>query len=78
MLLHGYKLRPMDDDTSTESKRDFLKPKVKAVYNLFHPHDPVAYRIEPLVDKSFASSRPVMIPYTKGGLTVYSLEIRNV
>lgn len=30
-------------------------------YNLFHPHDPVAYRIEPLMDVSLADCRPLTV-----------------
>ncbi|KAH8480395.1 hypothetical protein H0E87_030597 [Populus deltoides] len=42
-------------------------PACRQLLNIFHPFDPVAYRIEPLVCKEFISKRPVIIPYHKGG-----------
>ncbi|KAI9205292.1 DDHD domain-containing protein [Polychytrium aggregatum] len=44
------------------------RPLVRGLYNIFHPHDPVAYRIEPLVDPKLASIKPHYLQYTKGGL----------
>ncbi|KAI8801016.1 DDHD domain-containing protein [Cladochytrium replicatum] len=70
LLLRGDKLRarmngvPFDPKTEIGSAR----PKCKAVYNIFHPHDPVAYRMEPIVSRIHVSSKPVFIQYTKGGL----------
>ncbi|KAI3524537.1 hypothetical protein L1887_03195 [Cichorium endivia] len=42
-------------------------PSCRQMFNIFHPFDPVAYRVEPLVCKDFVNSRPVIIPYHKGG-----------
>ena len=42
-------------------------PACRQMFNIFHPFDPVAYRIEPLVCKEYLSKRPVIIPYHKGG-----------
>ncbi|KAH1065019.1 hypothetical protein J1N35_030006 [Gossypium stocksii] len=42
-------------------------PACRQMLNIFHPYDPVAYRIEPLVCKEHISKRPVIIPYHKGG-----------
>ncbi|WCJ32629.1 Phospholipase SGR2 [Euphorbia peplus] len=42
-------------------------PACRRMFNIFHPFDPVAYRIEPLVCKTFIDKRPVIIPYHKGG-----------
>eukprot|EP00899_Mesostigma_viride_P012810 jgi/Mesvir1/2152/Mv16669-RA.2 len=33
-------------------------PSVRRVINLFHPHDPVAYRLEPLIASELAKSKP--------------------
>jgi hypothetical protein len=30
-------------------------------YNIFHPYDPVAYRVEPLVDEAFAELDPIRV-----------------
>ncbi|KAK7341042.1 hypothetical protein VNO80_23966 [Phaseolus coccineus] len=42
-------------------------PACRQLFNIFHPYDPVAYRIEPLVCKEYISQRPVLIPYHRGG-----------
>ncbi|KAG4388775.1 hypothetical protein AAZX31_09G214700 [Glycine max] len=42
-------------------------PACRQMFNIFHPYDPVAYRIEPLVCKEYISQRPVLIPYHRGG-----------
>lgn len=42
-------------------------PSCRQMYNIFHPFDPVAYRVEPLVCKEYVSKRPVIIPYHRGG-----------
>ncbi|KXJ22983.1 SEC23-interacting protein [Exaiptasia diaphana] len=44
---------------------DYQLPTCQKFYNIFHPFDPVAYRVEPLVDSTFAL-RPVMLPHHKG------------
>lgn len=48
---------------------DHLINNVKAFYNIFHPSDPVSYRIEPLVEPKAAAMAPDTVPYTRGGLT---------
>ncbi|VDM19555.1 unnamed protein product [Wuchereria bancrofti] len=34
---------------------------LKRVYNIFHPYDPVAYRLEPLVHKQYRLIRPIKL-----------------
>ncbi|CAI7795361.1 unnamed protein product, partial [Closterium sp. NIES-53] len=41
-------------------------PACRHVLNIFHPHDPVAYRLEPLVSPQLASVPPVLMPYHRG------------
>uniref|UniRef100_A0AC35FS09 DDHD domain-containing protein n=1 Tax=Panagrolaimus sp. PS1159 TaxID=55785 RepID=A0AC35FS09_9BILA len=36
---------------------------VKHIYNIFHPYDPVAYRLEPLYDSHYKHIRPVKLFY---------------
>lgn len=43
-------------------------PKVEQLYNIFHPSDPIAYRIEPLISRAMSSLKPQALPYTKKGL----------
>lgn len=42
-------------------------PACQQMLNIFHPFDPVAYRLEPLVCKEYINRRPVIIPYHRGG-----------
>lgn len=42
-------------------------PKCQNFYNIFHPSDPVSYRVEPLVSKHAAKLKPYPMPYTKAG-----------
>ncbi|KAJ4843910.1 hypothetical protein Tsubulata_034436 [Turnera subulata] len=50
-----------------EENIDEEMPACLQMFNIFHPFDPVAYRIEPLVCKEYVSKRPVIIPYHRGG-----------
>lgn len=43
-------------------------PKCQELYNIFHPTDPISYRIEPLISPAMASMKPQPLPYTKKGL----------
>ncbi|CAN8313834.1 unnamed protein product [Cochlearia groenlandica] len=42
-------------------------PACRRMFNIFHPYDPVAYRVEPLVCKEYLPKRPIIIPYHRGG-----------
>ena len=47
-------------------RKDFVAPpSCSHFYNLFHPYDPVAYRIEPLVAAAMRQVSPVRISYQK-------------
>lgn len=43
-------------------------PKCAEFFNIFHPTDPIAYRIEPLISSAMSSLKPQALPYTKRGL----------
>lgn len=43
-------------------------PKCRDLYNIFHPSDPVGYRIEPLVSPAMASLKPQPLPSVKRSL----------
>jgi hypothetical protein len=58
--LHSYGVTGLPDSTSS--------PKVRQLYNIFHPSDPISYRIEPLVSPSMAALKPQALPYTKKGI----------
>lgn len=40
-------------------------PKVEQLFNIFHPSDPISYRLEPLISPAMASLKPQQLPYTK-------------
>jgi hypothetical protein len=46
--------------------REFCLPTCPGFFNIFHPYDPVAYRVEPLIDQEMAKLRPMVIPHHKG------------
>ncbi|KJZ77417.1 hypothetical protein HIM_03141 [Hirsutella minnesotensis 3608] len=43
-------------------------PKVDQLFNIFHPSDPISYRLEPLISQAMASLKPQLLPYTKKGI----------
>lgn len=43
-------------------------PKCKQVFNIFHPTDPISYRIEPLISSAMSTLKPQPLPYTKRGI----------
>lgn len=45
---------------------DFVLPTCPKFYNIFHPYDPIAYRIETLIDVNMVNVPPVIIPHHKG------------
>ncbi|KAH8250697.1 hypothetical protein KR038_008035 [Drosophila bunnanda] len=55
---------------------DFHLPTCPGFYNIFHPFDPVAYRIEALVNPDMNGIRPVLIPHHKGRKRMH-LELRE-
>lgn len=55
-------------ETSNAFSVTVSSPKVGQFFNIFHPTDPIAYRIEPLISTAMATLKPQPIPYTKKGL----------
>ena len=51
-------------------RQDFSLPRCSRVFNIFHPYDPVAYRIEPLISRDNAYAEPEIITHWKGGFRV--------
>ncbi|XP_059473990.1 proline-rich protein 36-like [Neocloeon triangulifer] len=56
--------------------KDFVLPTCPAYYNIFHPYDPVAYRMEGLISAELGKSRPVLIPHHKGRKRMH-IELRE-
>ncbi|KAF2753594.1 DDHD-domain-containing protein [Pseudovirgaria hyperparasitica] len=65
---------PMDDPfmASSPAVESFdlvvSSPKCQAIYNIFHPTDPISYRIEPLISPAMSTLKPQPLPYTKRGI----------
>ncbi|XP_012539390.1 uncharacterized protein LOC105838396 isoform X2 [Monomorium pharaonis] len=45
---------------------NFTLPTCPAFFNIFHPFDPVAYRVESLINPEACKFRPMLIPHHKG------------
>lgn len=43
-------------------------PRVAQMFNIFHPSDPISYRIEPLISPAMSTLKPQLLPYTKKGI----------
>jgi hypothetical protein len=43
-------------------------PLCKQIFNIFHPTDPISYRIEPLISPAMAGLKAQPLPYTKKGI----------
>ena len=60
-----------------ESLGDNYKlPTCDYMYNIFHPFDPIAYRLEPLINSNFANFKPAQIPHHKGRKRLH-LELKD-
>lgn len=53
---------------SIESDIPASRPKCSQIFNIFHPTDPISYRIEPLISPAMATLKPQPLPYTKRGI----------
>jgi hypothetical protein len=66
---------PLEDPfspTAAEQEHAFdittSSPLCKQVFNIFHPTDPISYRIEPLIAPAMADLKAQPLPYTKKGI----------
>ncbi|KAF2134869.1 DDHD-domain-containing protein [Dothidotthia symphoricarpi CBS 119687] len=66
---------PLDDPFSpTAAERNHAfdittsSPLCKQIFNIFHPTDPISYRIEPLISPSMSALKAQPLPYTKKGI----------
>lgn len=55
---------------------EFHLPTCPRMFNIFHPFDPVAYRLEPLVNPAACNHKPVLMPHHKGRKRLH-LELRE-
>lgn len=66
-------LGPAAAQSSKNSDADILSitvssPKCHQLFNIFHPADPISYRLEPLISAAMSSLKPQPLPYTKRGI----------
>ena len=54
----------------------FRFPTCPRFYNIFHPFDPVAYRLEPAFDPAYAGRPPVVVPHHAGGVRMH-VQLQN-
>ncbi|KAJ3312040.1 hypothetical protein HDV04_003427 [Boothiomyces sp. JEL0838] len=69
LLLGGYHLQPPIKETTKITPGKHSRPIVRQLYNIYHPYDPVAHRIEPLFSHRMSSLKPHPVIYSKGGIT---------
>ena len=43
-------------------------PKCNQLFNIFHPADPISYRLEPLISPAMSTLKPQPLPYIKKGM----------
>ncbi|XP_063630960.1 uncharacterized protein LOC134802307 isoform X2 [Cydia splendana] len=55
---------------------DFYLPTCRNFFNIFHPYDPIAYRLEPLVNPALQDVKPSLIPHHKGRKRMH-LELKD-
>ncbi|XP_069364433.1 mucin-3A isoform X2 [Maniola hyperantus] len=55
---------------------DFCLPTCKNFFNIFHPYDPIAYRLEPMVNPLLRDVKPYQIPHHKGRKRMH-LELKD-
>ncbi|XP_037296449.1 uncharacterized protein LOC115453808 isoform X3 [Manduca sexta] len=55
---------------------EFALPTCDNFFNIFHPYDPIAYRIEPLINPRMRDVKPSLIPHHKGRKRMH-LELKD-
>ncbi|CAI5744847.1 unnamed protein product [Peronospora destructor] len=56
--------------------REFQLPRCRRLFNIYHPYDPVAYRIEPILNPARAYSKAAIIRTFEGKLR-FQYQLRN-
>ena len=52
-------------DEGVSTLTGISSPKCAQLFNIFHPTDPISYRLEPLIAPAMSSMKPQLLPYTK-------------
>ncbi|XP_050678441.1 SEC23-interacting protein [Leptidea sinapis] len=56
--------------------QEFCLPTCKNFFNIFHPYDPIAYRMEPMINMALKDVKPFLIPHHKGRKRMH-LELKD-
>ncbi|KAI5964911.1 uncharacterized protein KGF55_001982 [Candida pseudojiufengensis] len=75
-LLEGKNIEARSEVNSKESEI-IVSPNCKNLYNLFHPCDPIAYRLEPLVTPKFGDFKAVPIEFAVKGINSQIKDLAN-
>lgn len=59
-----------------EISKEYKLPTCDRMLNIYHPYDPLAYRVEPLIDPRFKNVEPVLVPHHRGGKRMH-VQIRE-
>ena len=62
------KTRKPLERTASSLDATVSSPKCAQIFNIFHPTDPISYRLEPLISPAMATLKPQPLPYTKRGI----------
>ncbi|RLV95956.1 Uncharacterized protein JA1_000590 [Spathaspora sp. JA1] len=60
---------------SGTGNKESTTPKCRNLYNIFHPCDPVAYRIEPLICPKFGEFKAEQVPFASRGIATQIKEL---
>ena len=64
----GDALVSVEESWGSLSSSPVSAPNCQQIFNIFHPTDPVAYRIEPLISTAMKHLKPQPLPYVKRGI----------
>ncbi|OMP85025.1 putative phospholipase, mitochondrial [Diplodia seriata] len=60
--------RPSSSSQENHFEITTSSPKCQRIFNVFHPTDPISYRLEPLISPAMSALKPQPLPYTKKGI----------
>ncbi|ODV78929.1 DDHD-domain-containing protein [Suhomyces tanzawaensis NRRL Y-17324] len=79
---YGKEIVSHDNSPEMDGEKDgtgqISAPKCKNIYNIFHPCDPIGYRIEPLIAPKFSKFKPETIPFALKGFNTQFEELANI
>ncbi len=77
-LMNKKTIGPRSESNPEIINDNILRPKVNNFYNIFHPSDPVSYRVEPLICSEMAKFEAESTPYVKKDINLQLSEIASI